>query len=200
MKKNNYDGTFITLEGLDGSGKSSLVEVLQETFGATTTSEPTDSWIGEVLRKSLRDDETPPLTDFFMFLADRAYHIEKTVEPALEAGEKVLCDRYVDSTTAYQTHILEEEFVTPEAFIAWSQDAFAIEPDLTLYIDIDVETAVRRSEGVDKYERGNTLTTVKNAYESRVCPLSRVVVIDGEQSFDDVLHDCIEAIHEYEED
>ena len=195
---NNYDGNFITLEGLDASGKSSIVSALEEQYNITTTSEPSDEWTGKALREALQDEDTPPLSDFFMFLGDRAMHLENTVIPALEAGEMVICDRYIDSTTAYQGHMLQDVFECPEMFIEWVQGRWVVEPDLTLYIDIDVETSVRRAEGVDKYERTNTLESVKKTYDERVRPLSRVVTIDGEQDFNKVLDDCIRAISAYE--
>lgn len=195
---NNYDGTFITLEGLDASGKSSIVSALGEQYNTTTTSEPSDEWTGKALREALQDEDTPPLSDFFMFLGDRAMHLENTVIPALEAGEMVICDRYIDSTTAYQGDMLKDVFESPEMFIEWVQGRWVVEPDLTLYIDIDVETSVRRAEGVEKFEGTNTLESVKKTYDERVRPLSRVVTIDGEQDFNKVLDDCIRAISAYE--
>lgn len=195
---NDYNGTFITVEGIDGSGKSSTVSALGEQYNTITTSEPSDEWTGKALREALQDEDTPPLSDFFMFLGDRAMHLENTVIPALEAGEMVICDRYIDSTTAYQGHMLQDVFEGPEMFIEWVQAQWVVEPDLTLYIDIDVETSVRRAEGVEKFEGTNTLESVKKAYDERVRPLSRVVTIDGGQDFNKVLDDCIRAISAYE--
>ena len=195
---NDYNGTFITIEGIDGSGKSSLTQALGEQYNTTTTSEPSDEWTGKALREALQDEDTPPLSDFFMFLGDRAMHLENTVIPALEAGEMVICDRYIDSTTAYQGDMLKDVFESPEMFIEWVQGRWVVEPDLTLYIDIDVETSVRRAEGVEKFEGTNTLESVKKTYDERVRPLSRVVTIDGEQDFNKVLDDCIRAISAYE--
>src|SRR5689334_9556016 len=103
-------GIFITFEGLDGSGKSTQIALLCETLTARgldvlTTREPGGSAIGERIRSILLDSRTAglsPLSELALMFADRAQHIEEVIEPALKSGKTVICDRYTDSTEAYQ--------------------------------------------------------------------------------------------------
>src|SRR5258705_7596688 len=103
-------GLFITFEGLDGSGKSTQITRLAETLTARgldvlATREPGGSAIGERIRSILLDSRTSglsPLAELALMFADRAQHVEEAIEPALKAGKIVICDRYTDSTEAYQ--------------------------------------------------------------------------------------------------
>src|SRR6056297_2991479 len=94
----------VTLEGLDGSGKTTVWERLRadDAVDATFTREPTDSWYGESVQRSIDDDDADSLAELFLYTADHAAHPADTVRPALEAGELVVSDRYSDSRYAYQ--------------------------------------------------------------------------------------------------
>lgn len=110
---NDYDGTLIAAEGLDGSGTSTLIDNLKEEYsdndGFVFTKEPSDLYYGQAVRErlSMENDATP--ADFFAFLADRYQHCDEVIEPALEDGKTVITDRYALSTYAYQSKVLDDE-------------------------------------------------------------------------------------------
>ena len=189
---------FITIEGIDGAGKSTVVEALSERFDAVTTCEPSEHWTGPVVRRGLSDDETAPLTDFFLFMADRVNHIENTIRPALEAGETVISDRYADSTLAYQSHALREQCKAPERYMESLMEPWNLEPDLTLYINISVDTALERCDQGDKYENREFIQAAKDNYDRLVRPKNRVVTIDGEQPPEKVVEDCLRVVSIFE--
>lgn len=139
------DGLFVTVEGIDGSGTTSVVEGLSERFeDAVKTAEPSGLWTGEIAREAFEGRDVSDLARFYLFQADRAEHCAKRVDPALEDGFLVICDRGPDSTRAYQYHTtdLSEEFI--EMNLAETTD-----PDLTLWLDVPVDVAVERDESVD---------------------------------------------------
>mgnify|MGYP003870012499 CR=1 FL=1 len=113
-------GMLITLEGLDGSGKSSCHEMLQAVDfprEVVFTREPTTTWYGEAVQRSIEDDDADPLAELFLYVADHAAHISETVEPALDRGAVVISDRYSDSRYAYQGATLSERFEDSLQFV-----------------------------------------------------------------------------------
>lgn len=145
-------GTFITLEGGEGSGKSTLIRELTDRLTATgrevlATREPGGIPIAEAIREIiLHVDNTAmdPLTEALLYAAARRQHLAEKVLPALERGAVVICDRFVDSSLAYQGYArgLGIESI-------WEINRFAIEsrmPDLTLYLDIEPELGLSRLE------------------------------------------------------
>lgn len=152
-------GKFITFEGCDGAGKSTQIEMLAEYFQKTgtpflVTREPGGGKISEAIRTIILDGKNGSMTDeceALLFAAARAQHLSDVVEPALEAGKIVLCDRYVDSSFAYQATArgLGDSFIG-------KINAFALErflPDLTFFIDLTPQEAFRRKHGADKNDR-----------------------------------------------
>lgn len=187
------EGQFISVEGLDGAGKTTVIKAFEEEFGAKTTAEPSTNWTGRQVRECLSSDETHPLTDFFFFMGDRVDHIEREIRPWAEQGELVVSDRYADSTRAYQPVALDVSGA--DTYIEDVMSAFDYSPDLTLYLDISVDTAIERCDEEEKYENREFLERVKENYEE-ICRIygDRIIVIDGEQSKDDVRSDCLEAV------
>ncbi len=105
----------ITLEGLDGSGKTTVWESLREGRpDAVFTCEPTESWYGDSVTRSMRDDDADPLAELFLFTADRADHLSRVVRPALANGRVVISDRYTDSRFAYQAAALADSPLADE--------------------------------------------------------------------------------------
>jgi dTMP kinase len=159
----------VTLEGLDGSGKSTLCESLREAFpDAEFTREPTDSWYGEAVARSIADESADPLAELFLYTADHADHLSRVVRPALAAGELVVSDRYSDSRFAYQAATLSRADVDlpdPLAYVREIHEPFSRPPDLTLYLDLDAETAAERSGATNKFERADHLAAVRENYE-----------------------------------
>jgi len=160
----------VTLEGLDGSGKSTLADGLRERFpGATFTREPTDSWYGDAVYRSLRADDADPLAELYLYTADHADHLARLVRPALEGGTLVISDRYSDSRYAYQGASLDRhpgyEFDDPVAYVRSVHAPFTRVPDLTIYLDLPPDLAAERAAAANKFERGEFLADVAKNYE-----------------------------------
>ena len=157
-------GRFITVEGLEGAGKTTCLEAVQsalEQSGITDcllTREPGGTDFGEALRKALLDPAhqgiTPEAEALAVFAA-RAEHLARVIRPALEAGRWVVCDRFTDATYAYQGGGRELGDARIAELEAWVHGGFA--PDLTLLLDVDLETGRRRiaerSGGADRFEQ-----------------------------------------------
>ncbi len=140
---------FITFEGGEGAGKSTLLHKLyqqlqQRSLPVIATKEPGGTPVGRAIRKVLLDpyqQGSPiPSCELFLFLADRAQHVEELILPALRGGTIILCDRFNDSTLAYQA----EEHPLPSLETLCQIASQGIKPDLTFYIDIDPEEGLRR--------------------------------------------------------
>jgi len=149
---------FITLEGPEGSGKSShiphLVEYLREK-GHTVfpTREPGGTSIGEQVREilhSLKNAEMHPRTETLLYQAARAQFVEQIVKPHLAAGEIVLSDRYADSTIAYQGYGHQQDLEQVRSLVHYATGGLT--PDLTLLLDVDVEIGLER--GARRHEKG----------------------------------------------
>ncbi|ELY47770.1 dTMP kinase [Natronorubrum bangense] len=178
----------VTLEGVDGSGKTTVWEALQERYpDATFTREPTnDSWYGEAVYRSIEDDDADSLAELFLYTADHADHLSRVIEPALEADELVLSDRYSDSRFAYQGATLETssrlDVDDPLEYVVDIHEPFSVEPDLTLYFDVDPETAAKRAGATNKFERATYLESVAENYERLIArDPDRFVRIDATQ-------------------
>ncbi|CDK38463.1 Thymidylate kinase [Halorubrum sp. DM2] len=159
----------ITLEGLDGSGKTTVWEALHDVYpDATFTCEPTDSWYGDAVAQSMADVDADPLAELFLYTADHANHLSETIRPALADGDLVISDRYSDSRFAYQGAALARADVgiqRPMEYVQGVHAAFSREPDATVYLDLDPETAAERAGRTDKFERDGYLAAVGENYE-----------------------------------
>lgn len=193
--------TFVTVEGLDGAGGTTVVQAIREELPhARTTREPSELWTGGTLRKCLQDDDTEPLTDFYYFMADRVNHIEKVIKPNDGENSLVVSDRYADSTRAYQPIALAESNhfdsqTQAKLFIEDTMSLWKYEPDLTIYLDISVDTAIERSDGREKYEHREFLEQVKQNYDALIEHESeRFVVIDAEQPEAAVREEVLDVI------
>lgn len=193
--------TYVTVEGIDGSGKTTLVEgLVDELDDAVRTAEPDDTmWTGRAVREAM-DRETEPWTDALLFCADRAEHLGRTVLPALEAGSTVVSDRGHDSTFAYQAPRLADVSDMDERETrAWLDGVYApwnVEPDVTLWVDVPVGTALDRMSGEEKWANRSHLERVRDNYELLYdMNPTRIRWIDGEQEPERVLADAIEAVN-----
>ncbi|WP_254766971.1 dTMP kinase [Salinilacihabitans rarus] len=185
----------VTLEGLDGSGKTTVWEALHDVYpDATFTREPTTSWYGEAVSRSIADDDADPLAELFLYTADHADHLSRVIEPALERGDLVISDRYSDSRYAYQGASLDGELTRPMEYVIGVHRAFSIDPDLTIYLDVDPETAAARAGATNKFERAGYLARVRDNYERLVeNDPGRFVRVDATLPPEDVL-DRVEAV------
>jgi dTMP kinase len=186
----------ITLEGLDGSGKTTVWEALSQIYpDATFTREPTDSWYGEAVSRSITDTNADPLAELFLYTADHADHLSRTVRPALEAGELVISDRYSDSRYAYQGASLEGIINRPMEYVRGVHSPFTRPPDLTIYLDVDSETGAARSGATNKFEQPSYLERVHENYERLIKrEPERFVRIDATRSPETVIERVEDAI------
>ncbi|MFO8110300.1 MAG: dTMP kinase [Thermoplasmata archaeon] len=153
---------FIVLEGIDGSGKSTVTRHIASEFqNVYSTREPTGCAAGR-LAKRIAHENTSPYYDLFLYLADRVHHTRK-IQNILENGRDVICDRYWGSTAAYQAAKSEIQL----NYLVDIQEPFVLRPDLTLLFDIDPEMSLKRIQTRDetsKYERLEFLQNVRENY------------------------------------
>jgi dTMP kinase len=142
---------FISLEGMEGSGKSTVLKRLHawlesEGYEVLLTREPGGSELGKTLRALLLDVANTDITseaELFMYLADRAQHVSQVIKPALEAGKVVLCDRYADSTVVYQGY---GRGLDPSLLHSFNEVATqGLWPNITLLLDVHPEIGLRRA-------------------------------------------------------
>ncbi len=190
---------FITLEGPEGSGKTShiplLVEFLRgEGYAVFSTREPGGTSISEQIRDILHDlknTEMHPRTETLLYQAARAQIVEQVIQPRLAAGEIVISDRYYDSTIAYQGYGHQQDLEQVRGLVRYATGGLT--PDLTILLDLDVEVGLRRKKQnqsewnrmddheVKFYER------VRAGYLEMVkAEPQRWVVVNSEQKWDDV--------------
>ncbi|MEO8041714.1 MAG: dTMP kinase [Acidobacteriota bacterium] len=150
-------GKFITFEGIDGSGKSTQLRMLSgdlrsQGIDLITTHEPGGTPLGRRLRESfLETEETvAPMAELLLFAADRAQHVEFLIKPALAEGRVVISDRYADATFAYQGAGRGFSEATVNEIIRLATGG--LKPDLTLFFDITVDSAIRRMS--ERHETG----------------------------------------------
>ena len=196
-------GLFITFEGGDGCGKTTQIKLLDEYlrnkgYKTLLTREPGSKGLGIKLREILLnyDGEVSPVCESFLFLADRAQHVDCIIKPALEDGVIVLCDRHTDSTVAYQGYGrgLDLEQIYQLNKIATS----GLKPDLTVVLDVDVETSQKRvgsekdrmeSAGIEFFER------VRQGFlEIAKQEPDRVKVVDSTQSIEKIHEQILELV------
>ena len=163
---------FITLEGPEGSGKSSqlpgLAEFLRNSgYRVVETREPGGTAVGDQIREVLMNLENVtivPRTEILLFLAARAQHVEGLIKPALEAGNIVLCDRFGDSTLAYQGYGHQTDLNTLRSLLDFSTGG--LKPDLTLLLDVPVVEGFKRKQG--NQVEWNRLDAYAEAFHKRV--------------------------------
>jgi dTMP kinase len=155
---------FITLEGPEGSGKTSHIPYLVEYFRERghvifPTREPGGTSIGEQVREilhSLKNTEMHPRTETLLYQAARAQFVEQVVRPRLVMGEIVLSDRYYDSTIAYQGYGHQQDLEQVRALIKYATGGLV--PDLTILLDVDVEIGLKRKQKADEWNRLDAYT------------------------------------------
>ena len=192
---------FVSLEGVDGSGKSTQARLLVEALGEDTVAirEPGGTEAAERIRELLADPGVPlaPLAELMLFLAARAEVTERVIRPALEAGRHVVADRFSDSSIAYQG--AARGLGVGEVIGLCETATDGLWPDLTLLLRIEPETGLGRAAGDDRFEReGLALQQeVATAYEEIAQIASdRVVVIDAAGSVEEVHERVMEAVGE----
>lgn len=189
-------GTFIVIEGIDGTGKSTQVKRLGEWFRSlgrevVLSYEPTHGQWGKQLRDSMTQGRLPADEELELFIKDRKQHIATLIQPALDAGKVVILDRYYFSTMAYQG----ARGFDPQT-IRERNEAFAPQPDLLLILDLDVDTAHRRigvrGDSANEFEQREILTKCREIFLS-LKHEDFAEVIDANTGMDEVTQKIIGA-------
>ena len=200
-------GKFITFEGCDGCGKSTQLKMLSDYLSENNiphifTREPGGGKISEEIRNILLNGKNSEMTDeceALLYAAARVQHLHDRVQPALSQGKLVVCDRYVDSSFAYQAYArgLGVDFIG-------KINAYAVEnysPDVTIFIDLSPEEAFQRKRGADENDRLEQAgmafhKKVYEGYKEIAKTQKRVVTVSGRQTPQEVFADVIKALKE----
>jgi dTMP kinase len=190
----------ITLEGIDGSGKSSLHTALKDLLGdldPVFTREPGATWVGESVRRAIAE-QIDPVTEATLFVADHAAHLARVVRPALAEGRIVISDRYSDSRYAYQSVTLQGIIPEPEKWLRAMHNGWTIIPDRTFLSVLPVDDALTRLKPAgerEHFEKREVLEKVQNNYlaYARAEP-SRFVIIDALKDKDEIAQFVAQAI------
>ena len=199
-------GKFITFEGCDGCGKSTQLRLLSKYLTENSiphifTREPGGGKISEAIREILLNGKNMEMTDeceALLYAASRVQHLSDRVEPALSEGKLVICDRYVDSSLAYQAYArgLGLDFVS-------KINAFALKnyrPDVTIFIDLTPEDAFKRKHGADENDRLEKagMEFHKRVYDGykavAAAEPDRVMCVDGMQTPDEIFADVVKIL------
>ncbi|WP_194846938.1 dTMP kinase [Candidatus Neptunochlamydia vexilliferae] len=205
MKRKNR-ALFVTFEGGEGAGKTTLINRVYETLSSKghtviKTFEPGDTPLGEEIRKLVLLQEERPVckqSELFLFLTDRAQHVQEVIVPALEEGKIVLCDRFNDSTMAYQgvARALDPDLL--EKICLTATDGLV--PDLTLYLDLDPKEGLKRAQHKEAHDRiekekGDFHSKVRAAFLSFAeKEPDRFHVIDASQPIDTVYQNAMSEV------
>jgi dTMP kinase len=190
---------FVSLEGVDGSGKTTQARLLADALGPETLliREPGGTEAAERVRELLADRsvELDPMAELLLFCAARADLVARVIRPALEAGRDVVSDRFSDSTVAYQG--TARELGAGRVITLTDTATDGLWPDLTLVLRVDPEAGLARAEGDDRFESEGLefQRRVAQAYEEiAIVASDRVVVIDGEGTVEEVHERVIESV------
>jgi dTMP kinase len=190
---------FVTFEGIDGSGKSTVSNLVyekmkKEGYKIILTYEPTDSWIGKIVQKCIKTKSDPFITAY-TFIADRYEHC-KQIKKWLDTGKIVLCDRYVESTYAYQAAQMQESIDNP---IKWlkelSKDRYVI-PDRTFLFVIDPKKSlvrIQNRENLIPFEKIDFLDKVQKNYLD-ISKGARFKKIDATKKINEIADICYKDI------
>jgi dTMP kinase len=203
-----HSGLFITLEGADAAGKSSHVEAIKTHLEQTTgkhvimTREPGGTPLAEEIRMLVKGREMSPATETLLLNAARQDHLDRVIRPALAAGHVVVCDRFTDSTYAYQGGVKKFSMDKITALKDWVQEG--LQPDLTLYFDVPLEVSKARRD-----LRGEASDRLEDAMDANFNALrdvylamadghqQRVVVINGIPPLDVVRQSVVQTLDRF---
>ena len=196
---------FITFEGPDGSGKSTIIQkvydyLIENNYDVIKTREPGGSPIAEKIRNLILDTENTKMgyrTEALLYAASRAQHVEETILPALDENKIVLCDRFLISSLAYQGVGRDLGIENVRKI-----NEFAINgvyPDFVLFFDVDPITTLKRKSSLDTADRlekeGNNFhERVYNGYKEILNSEKNIEIIDATQSVEDVFSQCIKVL------
>ena len=196
-------GKFITIEGIEGVGKSTNIAFIEnwlneQNIEFVSTREPGGTELGESLRNLLlHGDDVSDKTELLMMFASRSEHLEKKILPALAQGKWVICDRFTDSTYAYQGggRELNLEWITQLEALVHDN----VQPDLTLLLDAPVEVGRARASkrsAADRIEAEDLafFNRVRNMFLQRAKTFERYAVVDATQTLESVQQDILKQL------
>lgn len=202
-------GRFITIEGMDGSGKTTQIERLKTWFlergdEVIVTREPGGTRISEAIRPIILNKdytEMGHMTEALLYAAARSQHVEEIIKPALSAGKMVICDRFVESSIVYQGYARGLGASVVEDINRYA--TLGIVPDVTLFLDLDHKTGMARKKNQQELDRleaeGSSFhELVREGYHQLLeTRADRMVCIDASKSLDDVYSDIIIALESH---
>lgn len=199
-------GHFIVIEGIDGSGKSTIARNLsslleQKGYETVLTKEPGDSPLGQKIRELVQTPQIPidPTAEFLLFAADRAQHFSEIIIPSLEQKKIIISDRLSDSSLAYQGYGRGLDVIRINSINQWVMNS--ITPDITFFIRVCVETALKRvnkrNEALSTFEKKNFLEKVAHGFETIYKNKNNVIIVDGEQDSEKIVNDLYIKIENY---
>jgi len=168
------EGFFITFEGIEGSGKSTQIQLLKEYLegkglDVLLTREPGGTKIGRKIRRLLLDPENENMdykTEILLYAADRAQHVKEMIKPALAEGKVVISDRFIDSNLAYQAVGRGLDYDRVYQINSWVIDSCW--PDLTFILDIDIKEGLKRARALSEDQIGDRLEREVDSFHQRV--------------------------------
>ena len=190
---------FLTFEGIDGSGKSTISKLVfkklkSQGYEVVLTYEPTNSWIGKIVQKCI-ETNTDPFITAFTFIADRIEHCKK-IKKWLENGKIVLCDRYAESTYAYQGAQMQDLIESPIRWLKELSNDRIIIPDRTYVFVINPKESIARIQNRNKlipFEKINFLKKVHKNY-LLLAKGKRFLKVDATKTIDELVNICIKDI------
>jgi dTMP kinase len=196
-------GVFVCFEGGEGSGKSTQARLLSEAlraehYAVRLTHEPGDTPVGQELRRIVLSPETgalSPRTEALLYIADKAEHVDTVVQPALDRGEVVITDRYVDSTLAYQGAGRDLVTADLEQVARWA--THGLRPHLIVVLDLAQEHGLSRFEGRDRIEMEplDFLERAREAFlELAAADPDHYLVIDARLGVDEIAEQVMAAV------
>jgi dTMP kinase len=196
---------FISFEGIEGCGKSTQAKKLQQFFlqkeiPAILTREPGGTIAGEQIRAILIDDKIAKLeakTELFLNFAARLEHVEKLIKPAIKNNKTVICDRFFDSTYAYQGSAFGLDYETIDQIKKYSIGEFA--PDITFLIDVSIELAFSRIKDRSENNRYEKMDLdfhqkVRDGFLLLANKNQRIKIIDGSQSIEEIFNQITQIL------
>jgi dTMP kinase len=190
----------ITLEGIDGTGKSTLAAALAEPLAdlqPVFTREPGATWVGDAVRRAIAE-QRDPVTEALLFVADHAAHLATVVRPALAGKKLVISDRYTDSRYAYQQVTLEGIIEHPLTWLQSLHNGWTIVPDKTFLFVIPVDEALLRlkaKNGREHFEKKEVLVRVQENYlELTRAEPGRFIIVDALKDKEEICRFVADAI------
>lgn len=184
----------VTIEGIDGTGKSTLIEGLKTELADLSpvfTREPGSSWVGEAVRRGIKE-EINPIAEALLFVADHAVHVNTVIKPALRENKLVISDRYSDSRYVYQSKTLKGHIADPVKWLKDMQREWTVVPDITFLLVLPVEESLRRinaeRESTEHFESENVLSEVQANYlKIAEEEPKRFVMVDAKKDRDEIV-------------